>query len=275
MSLVSTPPLGTPSILAKPKKGSAYLTRFFKRLITGDLAGQTPQDAVYQGREQFVSFRLIEAASAGADAIAEPYALDNNELKLGVIGTLDIQGNVATGSPQPYAKALVLTAVAGTPAAQGGPATITFPYAILAEGFRSKFCLDPICVTFQSACAAIQTWPTPVSSRHTHKGLPIMSMLELVDGTLEFYITVNGISHTWLTDVVTLKLIAEEIETRHRLQPSGTFLKPTPDFLADLAGAYVDAGAVACGQSQALQIWTLVHERFLRMRHSLTQQIAN
>jgi hypothetical protein len=116
---------------------------FFKRLVTGDLGAQTPQDAIYQGREQFCAFRLIEAALAGAEELAEPYAFNSSELRLGTIGVLDQQGSTASGSPTPFAKSLVLTAVAGTPAASGGPATITFANAILAEGFPVEVLFAP------------------------------------------------------------------------------------------------------------------------------------
>lgn len=129
--------------LGQTQEGFRLSHSFFKRLITGDLAAQTPQDAVYQGREQFVAFRLIEAAAAGAGALAEPYQAANNGINLGTIGVLDIQGSAVGSGFNGPAHALVLTAVAGTTAATFGPATITFPYSILAEGFPVEVLYGP------------------------------------------------------------------------------------------------------------------------------------
>jgi hypothetical protein len=129
--------------LGQTAEGFRLSHSFFKRLITGDLGAQTPQDGIYQGREQFVAFRLIEAAAAGAEELAEPYAFNASAIDLGVIGSLDQQGNTVGGGSTPYAKALVLTAVVGTPARSAGPITITFPAAILAEGFPVEVLLGP------------------------------------------------------------------------------------------------------------------------------------
>lgn len=111
---------------------------FFKRLVTGDLAGDTPQDGIYRGREQMIGFTIIEADEAAVADIVEPYADTSGDLlELGKIGIFDIQGDQGDGgspSARPC-KQLVLTAVTGTAAADAGPATITLPFCIIAENY--------------------------------------------------------------------------------------------------------------------------------------------
>lgn len=139
---------------------------FFKRLITGDLAADTPQDAIYRGREQFVGFTLIEAEEAGVADLTEPYfATTGVPLALGPIGNLDVQGDQADGTPTAgavKAKALVLTAVSGTVAANAGPATITFTFAVMAEGFPVEVLYAP---DLREIPVRMRVYPDMTSSR--------------------------------------------------------------------------------------------------------------
>ena len=116
--------------------------QFFKQLITGDAEGDSPQDAVYRGREQFVSFRVIEALAAAIPDLTDPYG-DGTPFVQGQVGLLDLRG-AGGGSPVSSAKALVLTAVTGTSAATDGPATITFPLSIIAEDFPMEVLYAPV-----------------------------------------------------------------------------------------------------------------------------------
>jgi hypothetical protein len=102
----------------------------FKQLIIGDNFAQAPQDAVYQGAEMFVQFTMIEYNASKAAAIFWPYGTTIYDM--GVIGRLDV------GVAEP----LILTALAGTPAA-ATPATLTFADAILAEGFPVEWLYAP------------------------------------------------------------------------------------------------------------------------------------
>ena len=133
--------------LGQTADGYRISHQFFKRLITGDLAADTPQDAIYRGREQFVGFTLIEAEEAGVADMIEPYfASTGVPLALGKIGNLDVQGDSADGSPTSgtvKVKALVLTAVSGTVAADAGPASITLTNCIIAEGFPIEILYAP------------------------------------------------------------------------------------------------------------------------------------
>ncbi len=116
---------------------------FFKRLVTGDAGAETPQDAIYRGREQFITARMIEAFAAGIPDLVEPYAdTPGDPLTLGVIGRLDVY-NGGGVSPTALAKSLVLTPVTGTSAAGDGPASITLSLAMLAEGYPVEVLLAP------------------------------------------------------------------------------------------------------------------------------------
>lgn len=107
----------------------------FKRIVTGDLGADTPQDAVYRGQAYFMSARLIEAMKAGIADLVYPYsATVGTPWALGQIGLLDVRG-AGGGSPTPRARPLVLTAVTGTSAHTDGQVTMTMPLSILAEGF--------------------------------------------------------------------------------------------------------------------------------------------
>lgn len=105
---------------------------FFKRLITGDAYADAPQDGIYRGAELFIAMNLIAYDSAALPTIMWPYA--STFLDMGVIGVTDV------GSTK--AKSLILTALAGTPAA-ATPATLTLPNAILAEGFPVELLFAP------------------------------------------------------------------------------------------------------------------------------------
>lgn len=134
--------------VGQTQEGFRISHQFFKRLITGDLAADTPQDGIYRGREQFVGFTIIEAAAAAiADMIEPYYASTGVPLALGKIGILDVQGDQADeGSPgagSVKVRSLVLTAVTGTPAYDGGPATMTLTNAIIAENFPVEMLYGP------------------------------------------------------------------------------------------------------------------------------------
>lgn len=122
--------------------GFRISTTVLKRMITGDQFGETPQDGLYLGQEVFVSYRLIEAMAAGVADIRSPYGTTvGAHWDLGVIGRFDVRGGgtAGVGAVVPLALSLVLTAVAGTTAANDAEATITLPLTILAENFPVEF----------------------------------------------------------------------------------------------------------------------------------------
>jgi hypothetical protein len=121
---------------------------FFKRLITGDTYAQAPQDEVYQGAEMFCQMRLIEFDAAGVNAIMWPYGA---YLTNGQVGRVSRQQNLALP--------LVLTAVAGTPAANL-PATLTLTTAILAEGFPVELLHAP---DLREVPLRLRVFPAPLT----------------------------------------------------------------------------------------------------------------
>lgn len=127
--------------LGQTADGFRLSHQFFKRLITGDIAGDSPQDAVYRGREQNISFRCIEADAAGIPDMIDPYAgTVGTPWTMGQIGLLDVRGQ-GSGSPTSRALSLILTAVTGTSAANDTQATFTFPLSIIAENFPVEILL--------------------------------------------------------------------------------------------------------------------------------------
>jgi hypothetical protein len=101
-----------------------------KEVIKASLYGENVIDKIYQGRKVTVLCTLIEW-TANIRTLLNPYnaALGNP----GVHGTLDTA----------YANPLVLTALAGTPAAgTSGPATITFHSAVISDENNIEFALN-------------------------------------------------------------------------------------------------------------------------------------
>lgn len=115
----------------------------FKKIITGHLGADTPQDAVYRGQQRTSSFRLIEADSAGILDLLYAYSSTvGNEWQLGLIGLLDVRGQ-GSGSPTARARSMVLTAIEGTSAYNDAAETITLPYTALHHNYPVETLLAP------------------------------------------------------------------------------------------------------------------------------------
>ncbi|MEX2176192.1 MAG: hypothetical protein WD872_17655 [Pirellulaceae bacterium] len=118
------------SALGQTADGFRVSHQSFARQIVGDALAQTPQDAIHQGAEMFVAARLIEYNAAGAQNAFWPFSTTIYDL--GVIGRLY----------SAIADSLILTALAGTPAA-AIPATATFLLTVLADGFPVELLFSP------------------------------------------------------------------------------------------------------------------------------------
>lgn len=118
--------------IGQTAEGFTLSHQFFKRLITGDAYGEAPQDAVYRGAAVEVGWRSIEYNAAAIAGLIWPY--NGTLLDMGTVGRLDYGSSLA--------KQLVLTAVAGTPAA-AAPASVTLTLTILKEGFPVDMLFAP------------------------------------------------------------------------------------------------------------------------------------
>lgn len=125
------PGVGAVATIGQIQQGILLEHRVFKEYITGDKMARMRQDAVFQGSDQFVEFRLMEYDATNAAVLFWPYGSAWLTLS-NVIGTLDSAN----------AGILVLTALAGTPAA-AAPASITLPLVILSENFPVGILLAP------------------------------------------------------------------------------------------------------------------------------------
>lgn len=114
--------------------------QILKRVITGDAAGQTPQDAVYQGFLFECNFVLIEYDAAAVATIMWP----NGGTKWGIgnVGQLDVIDPTGVVAAR-LAKPLVLTRVAANPPMTATPATLTIVLAALKENFPVELLYAP------------------------------------------------------------------------------------------------------------------------------------
>lgn len=93
-----------------------------------DAYGKSLIDVIYQGADWFAQYMCMEY-KAGPISAFWPF---------GAVGVMGVIGRIE----QDLAAALVLTAIAGTPAA-ASPATLTAAKAILAPGFNTKLLYGP------------------------------------------------------------------------------------------------------------------------------------
>ena len=126
--------------LGQTREGYRPSHEFKKEPITGDLMAQTTQDAVYQGVDRFIQFELIEVNSAAVASLIEPYAATpGTPHTVGLVGQRDVGNTDCPGAAKP----LILTRAAGLCAELSGPATITFPRAIIAANYPIEALLGP------------------------------------------------------------------------------------------------------------------------------------
>lgn len=93
-----------------------------------DAYGDTTIDTIYKGGDWFASMTCMEY-KAGPIAALWPF---------GTLGLMGVIGRLGYG----ISTALVLTAIAGTPAASS-PASLTATRAILAPGFNTRLLFGP------------------------------------------------------------------------------------------------------------------------------------
>ena len=113
-----------------------------KQLVSGDNQGDTAQDAVFQGKELFVGFTLMETELLRARLLYWPYSTTGSGATLeGVYGTQGVIGRLDVASI--ITQKVTFTAVAGTTAA-ASPTEIIIPRAILAEDVPVRIKFVPV-----------------------------------------------------------------------------------------------------------------------------------
>lgn len=125
MAFIAGPYTATWNSLACGQAEDGYETthEYFWELISGDSYGESPQEGIYRGAQMDIAWRAVDFSAAAIQTMMWPASA--------TIYTLGVPGRSAVGSS--LAKALVLTAVAGTTAATV-PATLTLTNTILKEG---------------------------------------------------------------------------------------------------------------------------------------------
>src|SRR5436305_10663162 len=134
-------------------KGEAGLPTIKQKNFTlvvdnSDAYGKTPIEGFDLGAEFQFQGTLLEW-KAGPIALLWPFAA--------ALGQLGIIGQSLTG----LAKSLVLTAVAGTPAAAQGPATITAASTLLATNFNIDLIFGPALPELPILC---YVWPSVITT---------------------------------------------------------------------------------------------------------------
>lgn len=118
--------------LGQTADGFRLSHQIFKRIITGDLYAETPQDAVMRGADLTLAMRLIEYNAAAIQTLKWP--ISATKWTVGSVGYLAVGSSLA--------KALVLTAVTGTPAV-ATPASVTVTKCLLHENFPVEVLFAP------------------------------------------------------------------------------------------------------------------------------------
>lgn len=122
------------STVGQIERGINSTHSFMKQLIVGDNFAQAVQDAVFLGADVVFDYRLMEYNAAAVRQAMWPYGSTWLSVT-SVLGTMDVQNSIVAQ--------LILTALAGTPAATSGPATITLPKVILRENFPVNILFAP------------------------------------------------------------------------------------------------------------------------------------
>ena len=113
-------------------EGLTFSNVVHKEVILGDNIARAAQDSVFQGVDVTSDFALNEWDNAAAIVMYWPYGA--TWLAAGVVGRVEKQ--------QSLCKSMVLTAIAGTPAATQ-PATLTLPNSIIHEEFPVNHIFRP------------------------------------------------------------------------------------------------------------------------------------
>ncbi len=94
----------------------------------------------------------------------------------------------------------------------------------------------------------------------------------LSDGTLRFVVRKPGQEDVPIVaDLLILKLTCEACEDRHSLQSTDGRMRPTPEFLSDLASSLGVCGIPDCTPTIAWQVWIAVSEQLSALKKSTNE----
>jgi len=99
--------------------------------------------------------------------------------------------------------------------------------------------------------------------------MPTASETILSDGTLRFVVKRAGVENQTIEcDLLVLKLTCEQCEDQYSLQAADGRMKPTPEFLQDLASRLGTCGIENCTPTIAWQVWIAVSEQLSQLKKS-------
>lgn len=90
-------------------------------------------------------------------------------------------------------------------------------------------------------------------------------MTTIPDGTLAISVRSGDSTRELTLDLLTLKLAAEPVESKHNIEAGWT---PTPAFLADLCGAYAPH-IEGCTPTLAYHVWQLMLNEWIELKKNM------
>ncbi|TWU22452.1 hypothetical protein Pla52o_35080 [Novipirellula galeiformis] len=98
--------------------------------------------------------------------------------------------------------------------------------------------------------------------------------IELDSGNLSFVFRDGEKSHSWDTDLITVKLTCERIEDKHKLVQKSGIIQGNAAFFADLGKELVAIGCPVATPTVAARVWGIVNDKFNASVKDLAKQIA-
>ena len=97
-------------------------------------------------------------------------------------------------------------------------------------------------------------------------------IVKLQTGKIEFEL---GDGETWETDLIVIKLLAEDLQRIHQLQtrPDNGTVIATGAFLEELAAAYRSQGCEGCTAAMARQIWITAGYHFKKFNAKFSKEL--
>ncbi|XZE18815.1 hypothetical protein SH449x_004120 [Pirellulaceae bacterium SH449] len=100
-------------------------------------------------------------------------------------------------------------------------------------------------------------------------------VLKLDNGKRAFEVQTSKGVFRWEYDILTVKLTAEDLETKYGLRKLGDdkVVSPTPDFLQSFAASLHELGLHNCTVDAAFAVYEIVNTQFVQLSASVNSQI--